>query len=52
MVQKHWKGRKKPKVKPLSDQALQYLEELIEAKDTTFEESEDELQENSTAGEI
>jgi hypothetical protein len=41
MIQKMWKGRKKLKQNPLTEEAEKYLEELIDQKDTTFEESDD-----------
>ena len=45
MVTKMWRGRKKPKPSPLTEESELYLEQLIELKDESFDESEEEERE-------
>ena len=47
MVTKMWRGRKKPKPSPLTEELELYLEQLIELKDESFDESEEEEREAS-----
>ena len=45
MVTKMWKGRKRPKPSPLTEESELYLEQLIETKDESFDEEEEDERE-------